>query len=967
MIGRILGFYHRGGRKHSLIGTCVEPIRSKVASPRPRAFLNLELLEERLTPSAGGLLPAFDIGTPQLINLWVDPVHGSDSNSGNSRSQALRTVSEAWRQIPENMQLTRGFRINLTAGDYPEAIVPAYWESRWGTREAPIIVESVDGPSLARLPAINIYDCRHIYLLGMDISSGGGDVLHLDSCDHVLVRQVAVRGLGDITAYASPQETIKANQCQHVFIEGCDISGAFDNAVDFVAVQYGHVVGCRIHHAIDWAMYVKGGSAYLTITGNEIFDAGTGGFTAGQGTGFEFMVSPWIHYEAYDIKFTNNIIHDTEGAGFGINGGYDILAAHNTLYRVGARSHVIEIGLGSRTCDGNTVKSASYLAAGGWGTTVVGGDEPIPNRNVYIFNNIVLNPDGYSSRWQHFALAEPRSPSSGSNIPSPARADQNLRIEGNIIWNGGTDLPLGIDGGTLADQIIQDNRINSLKPVFSDPDHGDYRLSAAFDPGPTPSIPDFGWIDSPIRPRAPEGNLTNRVDFDHDGNPRSGTTLKGAFSGTGEQPVVTDLGVELLLPAASVTGSSIIATVTVTNHSEAAVSGVQISVGPFPSTWGIVGLSPPVGTALNTGGTIQWSAGTLMAGARWVFNIPIVARVAGQFELHASVASRGIEITPADNSATTAVTIQPQKVSGIVVVGSGPGAPGVVRVYDTETWALKWSINPYGTSFRGGVRVASADVTGDGWADVITAPGPGMSPVIRVYNGRTGQPETGLLGRFMGFSSSWRAGAFVAAGDADGDGRADIAVATDAGPITEIRVFSAMTGNMIRLIRPFGVFRGGARIAMGDTNGDGLAEVITCPGSGIPGMVRAFVVLSGQLSWSFLNRGAVSTGGWVATGDWNGDGREDVLFKVPKASGLVLSGASHTVIAGAGQTSDFAIAMMDIDGDGLPDVVSASGTGSTSKIAIRFRNGALRELPAGIGTNGAFLAVGRTRVVSPPS
>ena len=54
-------------------------------------------------------------------------------------------------------------------------------------------------------------------------------------------------------------ETVKVNQCQYIYIEDCDISGADDNAVDFVAVQYGHVHGNRIHNAQDWCMYTKGG------------------------------------------------------------------------------------------------------------------------------------------------------------------------------------------------------------------------------------------------------------------------------------------------------------------------------------------------------------------------------------------------------------------------------------------------------------------------------------------------------------------------------------------------------------------------------------------------------------------------------------------------------------------------------------------------------------------------------------
>lgn len=926
----------------------------------------LEALEDRSTPSADTMLPAFEIGNPTLNHVWVDPVHGNDANPGNSRVHALRTVTEAWRRIPSQTELSTGFRICLTAGEFSDSFLPSYWESRWGTHAAPIIIESADGKGQARVPAINMYDCRHVYMLGLDISSGGSDVLHLEACKYILVREATVRGLGDIAAYSSPQETIKANQCQHLFIENCDISGAYDNAVDFVAVQYGHVVGSKIHHAVDWAMYVKGGSAYLTIAGNEIFDAGTGGFTAGQGTGFEFMVSPWIHYEAYDIKFTNNIIHDTEGAGLGINGGYNILAAHNTMFRVGARSHVIEIGLGSRTCDGDRARSAAYQAVGGWGTDIVGGDEPIPDRNVFIYNNIVFNPDGYASRWQHFSLAEPRQPAPGSNIPSPARADQNLRIVGNIIWNGGGDMPLGIDGGAIADQIFQDNRINSLKPILIDPDHGNYRLSPSIDPGRARSIPDFGWTDSPSTPQAPEGNADNVVNVDHEGNPRGDLTLVGAFASAGEQQTPSDLAIELLIPAASVAGSPIVATVSVTNRSVVGVSGVEVSIGPIPGTWGIGSLSPPAGTALAGQGTIRWFAGQLVAGARSVFNIPLVARVAGQFPLNAHVVSRAMESTPADNSAAVTMDVRPENVSGIVVAGAGSGGAAVVRVHDARTLALKWSIIPYGTAFRGGVRVASADVNGDGWADIITAPGPGMSPVICVYSGRTGLPETGTLGRFMGFSPTMKSGAFIAAADTDGDGRAEIAVATDAGPVAEVRVFSGRTGNMLRKIQPFGVFRGGARIAFGDTNGDGLAEVVACPATGRNPLVRSFSVVTGLAAWS-IQGGAFSpvAGAWVSTGDWNGDGKADVLLNTGPGTGIVLSGEGRTVMARLAMAGDSAIAMMDIDGDGLPDVIGGSGPGSPSRLAIRLRAGAVRLLSLGIGAKGVSVAAGKHAAASP--
>ena len=51
-------------------------------------------------------------------------------------------------------------------------------------------------------------------------------------------------------------EAIKLNQCAGVYLEGCEAAGAGDNAIDMVAVQYGHVLRSAIHDA-NWCFYVK--------------------------------------------------------------------------------------------------------------------------------------------------------------------------------------------------------------------------------------------------------------------------------------------------------------------------------------------------------------------------------------------------------------------------------------------------------------------------------------------------------------------------------------------------------------------------------------------------------------------------------------------------------------------------------------------------------------------------------------
>jgi hypothetical protein len=455
-------------------------------------------------PIAGLHAQDYDIGSPTLTDVWVDPVNGSDANSGASRDQALATLTEAWNRIPLGTELTgNGYHIWLAAGTYPPEALPNYWESRYGTAEFPIIIEAVDGQHTAILPSVNIFDTRYLYFINVDFVFLS-DPFHCERCDHLLLRGVTIQG-DDPETY-NTQEASKFNQSQYIYIENSDISGGWDNAVDFVAVQYGHITGSRIHNSGDWCLYLKGGSAYFRVEGNEFFDCGTGGFTAGQGTGFEFMVDPWLQYEAYAIRFIGNVVHDVEGASAGVNGGYDILIADNVFYRIGARSHLLEATFGARSCDGDTERCQAHLDAGGWGTAEIGASESIPNKNVYVYNNVFYNPAGYESQWQQFFVPAPLTSGANSNIPSPVRADENLQIRGNIIWNGGADKPLGIefDAGCGADnptcnaaQLIADNQINTLEPQLADPENGDFTLVSGMTKLP---IPDFPAWDVPVPP-----------------------------------------------------------------------------------------------------------------------------------------------------------------------------------------------------------------------------------------------------------------------------------------------------------------------------------------------------------------------------------------------------------------------------------------------------------------------------------
>lgn len=498
----------------------------------------LFLLAIASTAIAQSSLPRLDIGAPHFQELYVDPQHGSDSFPGTSPDAALKTLSAAWSAIPQGQALTNGVRITILPGIMPESGIPNYLESRYGTAEAPIVIQSLAGRDSVVLGGdLNIFDTRYLYLIGVTIRPHpAGDTFHCEQCSHILLRDNELDG-----GARAAHETVKFNQSQYVYLEDNIIHGANDNAVDFVAVQYGHLVGNKIYNSEDWCAYVKGGSAYLRVEANEFFNCGTGGFTAGQGTGFEFMTAPWVHYEAYDIKFINNIVHDTEGAAIGVNGGLNVLLAFNTFYRVGSRSHGIEVVFGSRSCDGDAAACLARRNLGGWGVAAPGQDVAIPNRNITIANNILFNPTGFSSQYQHFAIYGPQSAPAGTNVTSPIRTDSGLIIKGNVIWNGPPTLPLGIEGGEQgcadsnptcsAAQLIADNYINTIEPVLIAPASGDFRIAPGSELAGVAAVmlSPFPATDRPAPPLAPVGDLSNSIDFDRSGTARSTQSSPGAY------------------------------------------------------------------------------------------------------------------------------------------------------------------------------------------------------------------------------------------------------------------------------------------------------------------------------------------------------------------------------------------------------------------------------------------------------
>src|SRR5207253_7770409 len=91
------------------------------------------------------------------------------------------------------------------------------------------------------------------------------------------------------------------------------------------------------------------------------------------------------------------------------------------------------------------------------------------------------------------------------------------------------------------------------------------------------------------------------------------------------------------------------------------------------------------------------------------------------------------------------------------------------------------------------------------------------------------------LAQVLPFGDAFTGGVYVAAGDIDGDKIADLAVTADTGGGPRVRIFLTKGGQLVPVADFFALdpdFRGGLRVALGDVNRDGFADLVVTAGPG---------------------------------------------------------------------------------------------------------------------------------------
>jgi len=252
----------------------------------------------------------------------------------------------------------------------------------------------------------------------------------------------------------------------------------------------------------------------------------------------------------------------------------------------------------------------------------------------------------------------------------------------------------------------------------------------------------------------------------------------------------------------------------------------------------------------------------------------------------------------------------------------------------------------------------------------------GGAPIINLYNAQTNQ----LVRSIMAFDPNFNGGVRVAVGDLNGDGFPEIIAGAGPGGGPNVRVFDSLTGQPLpgalgSFMAYSPEFTGGVFVATGDVDGDGNDEILCGAGAGGGPNVRIFSGTDATLEESFFAFSPSFTGGIsIAAGDLNDDDSDDIIC------GAGAGGGPH-VIAFDAESLDILTSYFAFDpsftggvfvssGGGVNgsavNVICSMGAGSTPQVAL-FEGVQTTPFQTFLAYDSGFRGGVRTAVVPSPT
>ncbi len=222
--------------------------------------------------------------------------------------------------------------------------------------------------------------------------------------------------------------------------------------------------------------------------------------------------------------------------------------------------------------------------------------------------------------------------------------------------------------------------------------------------------------------------------------------------------------------------------------------------------------------------------------------------------------------------------IAPEYDGDEIVVGAGVGSPPQVRIMTPAGFDIGGFFLSQRKG-RGGVDVAIGDVNGDGVKEIVTGLGPKNDPLVQVVD-RHGT----VLASFLAYGKAFRGGVRVSTADLDGDGVDEIITGAGRGGGPEVRVFR-MNGDIVSVFDAYpNSFHGGVDVAGISASATQTGLIVVTPGAGSEPQVRVFT-MHGNLTAAFLSGDATFRGGLRVTTSISPTTNEASIYTVPMSHG----------------------------------------------------------------------------------
>jgi hypothetical protein len=430
------------------------------------------------------------------------------------------------------------------------------------------------------------------------------------------------------------------------------------------------------------------------------------------------------------------------------------------------------------------------------------------------------------------------------------------------------------------------------------------------------------------------GTATGTVQF-FDGQTSLGTVTLA--SGSATSAAITNFGVSTHSITAVYSGSSSF----VTSTSSAVSQVVNLGLANTP-TFGTTTSNDSGFTVqiTNYDGAFTYAGTATPSGAVVVISntgLVTVSRVGANTSSTATITTTRANYVSGSAQVTANSNIAPLVTSTPPQPSSG--GTSTVTLRDAATGEPTGTAVPF-PGFKGAIKVVSGDFDGDGVSEIIAGAGFGGGPAIAILNSQTGE----VMETFFAFDPAFTGGVFVAVQDTNGDGILDIIASAGPGGGPEVRIFDGGSLNVLRAFFAYDQsFTGGVSVATIDFDNDGILDLVTGAGPGGAPHVKVFNGATNAIISQWYAYPASFTGGvFVAVGDIGNDGNIEVV------TGAGLGGAPIVAVwdpnTGAllaqfmAYAEDFTggvrVGINDGNGDGIADILTGAGPGGGPQVNV---------------------------------